>query len=307
MKFQSLKEEGQVKRLKMNYSIFIIIFSVLFANQSNDNKDLPPRFDFEKGVNLGSVIPKAMSDEAYRPIPDYEIEKIKEEAKNYIPKPVSDNDVIIFETTIGTFKGILYNTKAPNHCLNFKKLANSGFYDGTKFHRVIPNFMIQGGDILSRDGSKTNDGTGNPGWTVDAEFNDIKHIRGIISMARSSNPNSAGSQFFICVSNQSHLDGQYTAFGKITEQVGVIDHIVNSPTDKKYAMDLGSKSIPKGENKKDWISLNNPRTRQPIFYKIPPNREKSEYSREMLNKLRSDNPVIPIIIKKIRVLNKDQL
>ena len=126
-------------------------------------------------------------------------------------------------------------------------------------------------------------------------------------MARSSNPNSAGSQFFICVSNQSHLDGQYTAFGKITEQVGVIDHIVNSPTDKKYAMDLGSKSIPKGENKKDWISLNNPRTRQPIFYKIPPNREKSEYSREMLNKLRSDNPVIPIIIKKIRVLNKDQL
>ena len=121
-------------------------------------------------------------------------------------------------------------------------------------------------------------------------------------MARSSNPNSAGSQFFICVSNQSHLDGKYTAFGKITEKIGVIDKIVNSPTDKKYAMDLGSKSIPKGENKKDWISLNNPRTRQPIFYKIPPNREKSEYSREMLNKLRSDNPVIPIIINFLQSL-----
>ena len=105
MKFQLLKEEGQVKRLKMNYSIFIIIFSVLFANQTNEDKDLPPRIDFEKGINLGSVIPKTMSDETYRPIPDYEIEKIKEKAKNYIPKPVSDNDIIIFETTIGTFNG----------------------------------------------------------------------------------------------------------------------------------------------------------------------------------------------------------
>jgi len=292
----------------MNYSIFIIIFSLIFATQSNDDQKLPPRFDFEKGINLGTVIPKTMSDDLYRPIADYEIEKIQELAKNYIPKPISENDIIIFETSIGTFKGVFFNDKAPNHCLNFKKLANSGFYDGTKFHRVIPNFMIQGGDILSRDGKKTNDGTGNPGWTVDAEFNDIKHTRGILSMARSpQGPNTAGSQFFICISNQFHLDGQYTAFGKITEKIAIIDHIVNSPTDKRYAMDLGSDSIPKGEDVKDWIRLDNPRTRQPIFYKIPKNREKSEYSREMLNKLRSDNPVVPIIIKKIRVINKDEL
>lgn len=291
----------------MNQIIFIIILNLIFANQNKEDKELPPRFDFEKGINIGSVIPKTMSDEFYRPIADYEIEKIKQIAKNYSPKPVSDEDIIIFETSIGTFKGIFYNDKAPNHCLNFKKLANSGFYDGTKFHRVIPNFMIQGGDILSRDGKKTNDGTGNPGWTVNAEFNDIKHERGILSMARSSNPNSAGSQFFICVSNQPHLDGQYTAFGKITEKVGVIDHIVNSPTDKKYAIGLGSNSIPKGEESKNWIKLKHPRTKQPLFYKIPENRERDEYSREILNKLRSDNPVVPIIIKKIRVINKDEL
>ena len=100
----------------------------------------------------------------------------------FVPEPVSDNDIIIFETTLGTFEAIFYNDVAPNHCLNFKKLANSGFYDGTRFHRVIPNFMIRGGDILSRDGNSSNDGTGNPGWTVDAEFNDIKHTRGVLSI-----------------------------------------------------------------------------------------------------------------------------
>jgi len=291
----------------MNYRIFILIFSLLIASEAEKKQNLPPRFNPEKGIDIGSVIPKTMSDDMFRPIPDYEIEKIKEIAKNFKPKPVTNNDIIIFETTIGTFKGIFYNEEAPNHCLNFKKLANSGFYDGTKFHRVIPNFMIQGGDILSRDGKKSNDGTGNPGWTIDEEFNDIKHTRGVLSMARSSNPNSAGSQFFICVSNQTHLDGKYTAFGKITEKVGIIDHIVNSSTDKVYAIDLGLKSIPENESTQDWIRLDNPRTRQPIYYKIPKGREKSEYSREMLNKLRSDNPVVPIIIKKLRVVEKDEL
>jgi len=292
----------------MKRSIFIIIFfSLIFPNPNDKKQKLPPRFDFEKGINLGTVIPKTMSDDLYQPIADYEVEKIQESAKNYNPEPISENDIIIFETSIGTFKGLFFNDKAPNHCLNFKKLANSGFYDGTKFHRVIPNFMIQGGDILSRDGKKSNDGTGSPGWTIDAEFNDIKHERGVLSMARSANPNSAGSQFFICVSNQSHLDGQYTAFGKITEKIGIIDHIVNTPTDKKYAINLGSKSIPNGEKTDDWIRLNNPITRQPIFYKIPKHRKKNEYSREMLNKLKSDNPAVPIIIIKIRVVNKDEL
>ena len=114
--------------------------------------------------------------------------------------------VFVMETTEGIMKLKFLPDVAPKHCYNFKKLANSGFYDGTKFHRVISDFMIQGGDILSRDGRKDNDGTGNPGWTVDAEFNDTKHERGILSMARSpQGPNTAGSQFFICVSKPSGL------------------------------------------------------------------------------------------------------
>ena len=293
----------------MRYLIFILIFgSLIFSGIDTTKNKLPPRFDFEKGINIGSVIPKSMTDESYRPIADYEIERIKEKAKNYIPKSVTENDIIVFETTIGTFKGYFFNDQAPNHCLNFKKLANSGFYDGTKFHRVMSNFMIQGGDILSRDGNKSNDGTGSPGWTMDAEFNNIKHERGVLSMARSpKGPNTAGSQFFICVSNQPHLDGQYTAFGKINDKIGIIDHIVNTPTDKIYAINSGAQFVPDGENINDWITLKIPKTGKPIYFKLPKNREKDEYKREMMIKLRSDNPVVPVIIKKIRIINKTEL
>ena len=98
--------------------------------------------------------------------------------------------------------------KAPKTCQNFIKLARKGFYDGLTFHRVIDNFMIQGGCPLGT-------GTGGPGYTIDAEFNDTKHLPGIVSMARSSDPNSAGSQFFICVADDTFLDNQYTAFGKV--------------------------------------------------------------------------------------------
>ena len=287
--------------------LLIVIFSSYISADDQSKKDLPPRFDFSKGINLNTVIPKSMNDPLYSPVPEYMLDQIKENAKNFVPEPVSDNDIIIFETTLGTFEAIFYNDVAPNHCLNFKKLANSGFYDGTRFHRVIPNFMIQGGDILSRDGNSSNDGTGNPGWTVDAEFNDIKHTRGVLSMARSSNPNSAGSQFFICVSDQPHLDGKYTAFGKVTEKIGIIDHIVNTPTEKKYTIDSGQDSIPDNENKDNWIRLVHPRTKKSMFYKIPANREKTEYYREMINKLRSDNPVVPVIIKTVRVVDKDKL
>tara|TARA_Y100001936_G_scaffold253623_1_gene319514 strand:+ start:2128 stop:3012 length:885 start_codon:yes stop_codon:yes gene_type:complete len=294
----------------MRYIILIFTFlCLIFSGTDKSKTDLPPRFDLKKGINVGkSVIPKSLNDELYPPIADYEIEKIKLKAQNWIPEPVSENDIIIFETTIGTFKGYFFNDKAPNHCLNFKKLANSGFYDGTRFHRVIPDFMIQGGDILSRDGRKSNDGTGNPGWTVDAEFNDIKHEKGILSMARSSQgENTAGSQFFICVSNQSHLDGKYTAFGKISDKMAIVDHISKVPTDKKQAIDLGVYAIPDGENIEDWVTLKLPRSRKPIYFKVPEKRKKDEYKREIMGKLRSDNPVIPVIIKKIRVVDKNKL
>ena len=292
----------------MKYLILIICFSILL---SDDDSEIKKIIDFKDvklpNINIPNIIPKNLNDELARPITDNEIDKIKQAAADYIPKPVSDTDIIIFETSIGVFEAEFFNDKAPNHCYNFKKLANSGFYDGTKFHRVIQNFMIQGGDILSRDGNKDNDGTGNPGWTIDAEFNDIKHVRGILSMARSpQGPNSAGSQFFICVSPQPHLDRQYTAFGKVTDKVRIIDHIVNSATDNQQAIISSKDSIPNEEDPNNWIGLKNPKNGKLIYFEVPKNKEKHLYTREMMAKLRSNNPFIPIIIKKIRVIKKDE-
>ncbi len=126
-------------------------------------------------------------------------------------------------------KGELYEDVAPITVENFEKLANKGFYDGLKFHRVIPGFMIQGGCPLGN-------GTGGPGYQIKGEFsangvkNDLKHTRGVISMARAMNPDSAGSQFFIMVADAPHLDGQYAAFGKVTEGMEAADRIVGTPT-----------------------------------------------------------------------------
>jgi len=122
---------------------------------------------------------------------------------------------------------------APNHVNNFLELARSGFYDGTKFHRVIPGFMIQGGDPNSKQDDRRLHGTGGSGKNVKAEFNATKHVRGIVSAARSSNPDSASSQFFIMVSDSPHLDGQYSAFGKVVSGIEVADKIVAEETDHR--------------------------------------------------------------------------
>ena len=140
-------------------------------------------------------------------------------------------EVAVIETVHGTIKLELFEDKAPGHVKNFKDLANKNFYDGTTFHRVIPGFMIQGGDPNSKSDNRSQHGTGGPGHTIDAEFNDTKHERGILSMARSQDPNSAGSQFFICVKDAFFLDGQYTAFGRVIEGMDVADKIVNEPRD----------------------------------------------------------------------------
>ena len=124
------------------------------------------------------------------------------------------------DTEYGTLTVELWNDVAPKHAANFIKLAEDGFYDGLTFHRIIPNYVIQGG-------CPHGDGTGGPGWTVKAEFNDRKHDKGVLSMARSSDPNSAGSQFFICLGREhcQHLDGQYTAFGNVIDGIEVVDQI----------------------------------------------------------------------------------
>jgi peptidyl-prolyl cis-trans isomerase B (cyclophilin B) len=141
----------------------------------------------------------------------------------------------IIETKLGEIEIELLADKAPGHVKNFTDLAKKGFYDGTTFHRVIPGFMIQGGDPNTRDtaASRSRHGTGGPGYTIKAEFNDTPHKRGVVSMARAQDPDSAGSQFFIVVKDSSFLDNQYTAFGRVTRGLEVADKIVAAPRDAR--------------------------------------------------------------------------
>lgn len=134
------------------------------------------------------------------------------------------------QTSAGALTLELLPDLAPKHVENFIKLSRDGFYDGTKFHRVIPGFMIQGGDPNTKTDKENSWGTGGPGWSVDAEFNDTHHERGTVSMARSQDPNSAGSQFFVCHGEAGFLDNQYTAFGKLVDGFDVLDEIANAAT-----------------------------------------------------------------------------
>ena len=146
---------------------------------------------------------------------------------------VSAQEIAVIETKFGKIEMELFADKAPGHVKNFKDLAKKGFYDGTIFHRVIPGFMIQGGDPNTKSDDRTTHGMGGPGYSIQGEFTDTPHKRGILSMARSQDPNSAGSQFFIVVKKSSFLDGKYTAFGKVLSGMAVADQIVNAPRDKR--------------------------------------------------------------------------
>ncbi len=147
-------------------------------------------------------------------------------------KPMShyENKVAELHTSAGEIDIRFFPDVAPNHVKNFIDLAEKGFYNGTKFHRLIPGFMIQGGDPNTISGAPSTWGTGGSGKNVDAEFNSVKHKRGIVSMARSNSPNSASSQFFIMVADYPSLDGQYSVFGQVTKGMDIADKIVNSPT-----------------------------------------------------------------------------
>ena len=133
---------------------------------------------------------------------------------------MADYPQAVLETSEGRIEVELWNDVAPKHVENFLKLINDGFYDGLTFHRVIPGFVIQGG-------CPNGDGTGGPGWTVDAEFNEREHHPGVLSMARSADPDSAGSQFFVCLTREhcQHLDNQYTGFGKVTNGMDAVNKI----------------------------------------------------------------------------------
>jgi cyclophilin family peptidyl-prolyl cis-trans isomerase len=130
------------------------------------------------------------------------------------------------QTKHGDISIEFFSDVAPKHVENFKKLASSGFYDNSLFHRIVPGFVIQGGDPLTKSAAnKGRWGTGGPGWNVKAEFNKKPHSRGVLSMARAMDPNSAGSQFFIVLKDSNFLDGQYTVFGKVTAGMDIVDKI----------------------------------------------------------------------------------
>ncbi len=158
-------------------------------------------------------------------------------------KPMnSAKEVAVIKTSEGEMVAEFWPEVAPNTVENFKKLARSGFYDGTAFHRIVKDFMIQGGDPFTKDPAKESRyGTGDPGYKIKAEFNDRSHERGVLSMARSSDPDSAGSQFFICLANVSRLDHQYTTFGKIIKGDDVLGKIGDTEV---TTSDSGERSKP---------------------------------------------------------------
>jgi peptidylprolyl isomerase/peptidyl-prolyl cis-trans isomerase B (cyclophilin B) len=146
--------------------------------------------------------------------------KAPEKAPSATDKDLPEGNHVLIETDLGSIKIELLPDVAPNTVANFKVLASNGYYDGIIFHRVIPGFMAQTGD-------PTGTGTSGPGYRINAEFNATKHVRGTVAMARTADPDSAGSQFYICFGPQPHLDRQYTVFGQVVEGMEVVDQVKN--------------------------------------------------------------------------------
>jgi len=154
----------------------------------------------------------------------------------------SANEVAVIKTSEGEMVVQFWSNAAPKTIENFKKLAREGFYDGTIFHRIIKGFMIQGGDPNSKDPAKESSyGQGGPSYTIKAEFNDFPHVRGVISMARGNDPDSAGSQFFICLASAPQLDHKYTTFGKLIKGDDALGKIGQTPVTRNS---MGEQSKP---------------------------------------------------------------
>jgi len=198
------REAMKLQKLKKrNYKMMAFAaLAILFASQFNHNQDSVTK---ENNVGLFATAPQAGD------------------------KDIPEGNHIKIETEHGDILIELYADTAPNTVANFKALAGKGFYDGLVFHRVIPGFMAQGGDPDGR-------GTGGPGYKVKAEFNERKHVRGTLAMARSSDPDSAGSQFYICYGDTPHLDGQYTIFGQVVEGMDAVDAIKQGDVMEKVSV-----------------------------------------------------------------------
>lgn len=280
--------------------IFIIILtSFLLSDSLNKYNPLLNKKGLKIESNIkGNLFPSLPSE-----ISPVEIDLIKTKAKNYIPNPVDSNDIITMETNFGIMEFIFFNEEAPDHSYNFKKLANSGFYDETIFHRIIPGFMAQGGDILTRDSNKENDGRGNPGWTVNEEFNNISHERGILSMARSQDVNSAGSQFFICFDNAAHLNNKYTVFGKLISGYEVLDKIEKLRSEAEYIIDKSKSKIPDNSND-NFLEFKYQNKKR--YIRIPKNENRDKFRQDIYRDLKNIHRTKkPVKIVKVRVSNEN--
>ncbi|HLP00013.1 MAG TPA: peptidylprolyl isomerase [Fimbriimonas sp.] len=172
--------------------------------------------------------------------PNFAPKQGRELEKPKFAAPAEGEEVVVISTKFGKMVVKLRPDKAPNHVANFKKLAKEKFYDKTIFHRVIPGFMIQGGDPNTKGTDVSRYGMGGPEKRIKAEFNNLDHLRGVVSMARSQDPDSAGSQFFVMTSNAPHLNFNYSAFGEVVKGIEVADKIVSSA---RNARDLPNERI----------------------------------------------------------------
>ncbi len=195
------------------------------VSSGSDSSEIADVYDSKSATNTPETNTPETNTSPSAPAPELA------SAAQKVEPPKDGEEVAVLETTKGRIIFKFRADKAPKTVENFKKLAGKKFYDTTAFHRVIPGFMIQGGCPNSKPGAKGMPGTGDPGYSIDAEFNDIKHVPGVVSMARSSDPNSAGCQFFIMVNEYPSLDGEYTAFGQVVKGQEVADAIVAEPTD----------------------------------------------------------------------------
>ena len=238
----------------MRKLVTLMLFVSFVTILSCSKKEKPMESEFDRFAPLtdqqvSELLEKAKSNSSAQPVDPMKV--LTEDEINDIlatvaatqVEQIADKEIALLETNVGTLAIAFYTDVAPEHCKGFKRLVTSGFYNGTKFHRIIDGFVVQGGDILTRDANPDNDGTGGPGYTLPAEFNGIPHDLGILSMARSQDPNSAGSQFFICLSRQgtAPLDGKYTVFGKVIGGLDVVQKLGKTTTmQNKY----GEKSSP---------------------------------------------------------------
>ena len=287
---------------------FFILFNLIFSTidiKDKKNSDKPNPIQFgniqlpKLSMSFESLMPE--KNESTHTLLPFQIDEIKSKAKNYVPADITNKDLIVISTNLGIIEFKFYNNESPENCLNFKKLANSKFYDKTLFHHIVPRYIIQGGDILSRNDNPDDDGQGGPGWTVKQEVSSLNHSRGTLSMIRGKDPNSAGSQFFISLSENSNLDGQYTIFAYLVSGDRFLSRISNITTESQQAKMLCTLDIPENENKDDWIEVNDPLTGSTLFSKVPINEKKNNYRIAIQKKLNNIyRPGIPVIIDSIR-------